>query len=46
VKSNEHAPAQFRVNGPLTDIPGFYAAFDVKEGDANWRLDSLRISIW
>jgi putative endopeptidase len=46
VKSNEHAPAQFRVNGPLADISEFYTAFDVKEGDAMWRPDSLRIKIW
>jgi putative endopeptidase len=46
VKSNEHSPARFRVNGPLADVPAFYAAFDVKEGDAMWRPDSSRISIW
>jgi putative endopeptidase len=46
VKSNEHSPAQFRVNGPLADIPEFYEAFGVKEGDAMWRPDSLRIKIW
>ena len=46
VKSNEHSPAQFRVNGPLSDIPDFYAAFDVKPGDALWRPDSLRVKIW
>lgn len=46
VKSNVHSPAQYRVNGPLSDISAFYAAFDVKEGDAMWLPDSMRIKIW
>jgi len=46
VKSNEHSPAQFRINGPMADMPEFYAAFDVKPGDAMWRPDSLRVKIW
>jgi putative endopeptidase len=46
VKSNEHAPAKFRVNGPLSDMPEFYEAFNVKQGDAMWLPDSLRVSIW
>ncbi len=46
VKSDEHSPAQFRVNGPLSNMPEFYAAFGVKEGDKMWRPDSLRVKIW
>jgi putative endopeptidase len=46
VRSDVHSPAKFRVNGPLSDIPEFYAAFGVKEGDAMWRPDSLRVKIW
>ncbi len=46
VKSNEHSPPRFRVLGPLANIPEFYAAFDVKQGDAMWRPDSLRVKIW
>jgi putative endopeptidase len=46
VKSNVHSPAKFRVLGPVSNIPEFYAAFGVKEGDALWRPDSLRIRIW
>jgi len=46
VRSDVHSPAKFRVNGPLSDIPEFYAAFGVKEGDAMWRADSLRVKIW
>ena len=46
VKSNEHSPAKFRVNGPLSNIPEFYQAFGVKQGAALWVPDSLRVNIW
>ncbi|HZY24189.1 MAG TPA: M13-type metalloendopeptidase, partial [Bacteroidales bacterium] len=46
VKSNEHSPAKFRVNGPLSDMPEFYQAFGVKEGDKLWFPDSMRVKIW
>ena len=46
VKSNEHSPAKFRVNGPLSNIPEFYNAFSIKEGEAMWRSESSRVKIW
>jgi len=46
VRSDEHSPARFRVNGPLADMDAFYKTFNVKEGDAMWRPDSLRVKIW
>ncbi len=46
VRSDVHSPPQFRVIGPLSDMPEFYAAFGVKPGDAMWRPDSLRPVIW
>jgi putative endopeptidase len=46
VKSNEHSPAKFRVLGPLSNMPEFYATFGIKKGDALWRADSLRVKIW
>jgi putative endopeptidase len=46
IKSDEHSPAKFRVNGPLSNMPEFYKAFGIKEGDAMWLPDSLRVSIW
>ncbi len=46
VRSNEHSPAKQRVIGPLSDMPEFYAAFNVKKGDAMWRADSVRVKIW
>lgn len=41
-----HSPAKWRVNGPFANIPEFYEAFGVKEGDPMWRADSVRVSIW
>ena len=46
VRSDVHSPPKFRVIGPLSNMPEFYEAFNVKEGDAMWRPDSLRIKIW
>lgn len=46
VKSDVHSPPQFRVNGPLANIPEFHNAFGVKEGDAMWRPEAKRVKIW
>jgi putative endopeptidase len=45
-RSNVHSPPKFRVIGPLSNIPEFYAAFGVQKGDAMWRPESLRVKIW
>ncbi len=46
VKTNVHAPAKERVNGPVVNVPEFYEAFGVKKGDKMYRADSLRVNIW
>jgi putative endopeptidase len=46
VNTNPHAPANFRVLGPLANMNEFYTAFNVKPGDAMYRADSLRAVIW
>ena len=46
VRSDVHSPAKFRVIGPLSNMPEFYEAFNIKEGDAMWQADSLRVKIW
>lgn len=44
--SDVHSPAKWRVNGPFANVPEFYEAFKVKEGDPMWRPDSLRVKVW
>jgi putative endopeptidase len=46
VKTDPHAPARWRVNGPLSNMPEFKAAWGCKEGDAMVRAESLRARIW
>jgi putative endopeptidase len=46
VTVDPHAPALWRVMGPLSNLPEFAAAFHCKTGDAMVRPDSLRAEIW
>ena len=41
-----HAPAMYRVNGPMPNVPEFYEAFHVKPGDKMYLADSLRVHLW
>ena len=44
--SDVHAPAKWRVLGPLANIPEFYEAFGIKEGQPMWRPEADRVHIW
>ena len=44
--SDVHAPPKWRVLGPLSDIPEFDEAFDVKPGNAMWIAPESRVRIW
>jgi len=46
LKTNPHSPGKWRVNGPLSNMPEFRAAWGCKEGDGMVRPDSLRARIW
>ena len=46
VLTNPHAPEMYRANGPLRNIPEFYAAFGVKEGDKLFLPAERRVKIW
>ncbi|MDO1500575.1 M13 family metallopeptidase [Winogradskyella maritima] len=46
VATDPHSPPQWRVNGPLMNFTPFYNAFDVNEGEANYRTEEERIKIW
>ncbi len=46
VKTNVHAPAHFRVNGPLANLKSFQQAFACKPGQAMVNEEPRRVEIW
>jgi len=46
VLSDPHSPSEWRVNGPLSDMPEFAEAFHCKAGDAMVRSEQDRPAIW
>lgn len=46
IMTDVHAPVEFRVIGPLSNMPDFRRTFNVKPGDRMYRPDSLMIVIW
>lgn len=44
--SDPHSPGPYRVIGTLSNMPEFYAAFGVGEGDALYRAPEDRAKIW
>jgi putative endopeptidase len=46
VLSNPHSPSKFRVNGVVRNDDGWYAAFDVKPGDAMYLGPDQRVRLW
>ncbi|MEW6469111.1 MAG: M13 family metallopeptidase [Bacteroidota bacterium] len=46
ILTDVHSPAHLRVNGPFSNIPEFYEAFGVKEGQKMYRAPGDRVVIW
>lgn len=46
LKVDPHSPPEFRVNGVMPNVDGFYEAFDVKEGDKMYLPPAQRVRIW
>jgi putative endopeptidase len=44
--TNPHSSPMWRVNGPVSNMPAFYEAFQVQSSDSMYRPDSLRVKIW
>ena len=44
--TNPHSPGAVRAFAPLRNVDAWYAAFDVKEGDANYVKPEDRVRIW
>lgn len=45
-KEDVHSLGEFRVNGPLPNLPEFHAAFGIKEGDPMYLSKEKRAIIW
>jgi len=41
-----HSPTVYRTNGPVRNVPEFYEAFNVSEGDALYLAPEERVKIW
>ena len=46
INTDPHAPGHFRVNGPLSNMPEFAAAYGAKDGDKMVRPAEVRAKIW
>ena len=46
ISTNPHAPTMYRANGAVRNVPEFYEAFDVAEGDALYLPPDERVKIW
>jgi putative endopeptidase len=46
VTVDPHSPAEFRINGPASNLPEFYSAFSVAKGDTLYRESRHRAKIW
>ncbi|WP_276168322.1 M13 family metallopeptidase [Zobellia alginiliquefaciens] len=46
INTDPHSPANFRVNGVVSNIPEFYSAFNVQKGDSLYLAPEKRVKIW
>jgi len=46
VLTDPHSPGTYRINGPASNLPEFYEAFGVKQGDKLYRKPKDRAKIW
>jgi putative endopeptidase len=46
INVDPHSPEMYRVNGPLSNTPAFYKAFDIKPGDKMYRDEKDMVKVW
>jgi len=46
ILSDPHSPGEFRVNGVLPNIPGFYEAFGIQPNHGMYLKPADRVKIW
>jgi predicted metalloendopeptidase len=44
--TDPHSPGEYRVNGVVRNMPEFYSAFGVKEGDGAYLPPEKRVKVW
>ncbi|HYO55295.1 M13 family metallopeptidase [Archangium sp.] len=44
--TDPHSPGEYRVNGVVRNMPEFYSAFGVKEGDGVYLPPEKRVKVW
>jgi putative endopeptidase len=46
LKTDPHSPGKYRVNGPFSNLPEFWEAFNVKDGDPMKNPPDKLVKIW
>jgi putative endopeptidase len=46
VQTDPHSPAKWRINGPMSNMPEFKAAWGCKDGEPMVRAEDVRAKIW
>lgn len=46
IMTDVHAPAKYRINGPLANMVEFHKAFGIKKGDKMFQDEKERVVIW
>jgi putative endopeptidase len=46
IQTNPHSPSMYRSNGAVRNVPEWYEAFEVQEGDALYLPPEERVKIW
>jgi len=46
IQTNPHSPPEYRTNGPMSNMPSFYKAFNVQPNNKMYRPDSARVKVW
>lgn len=46
ILTDPHSPEQYRCNAPISNIDAWYAAFDIKPGDKNYKKPEDRTKVW
>jgi len=46
INVDPHSPGMYRVIGPVSNMPEFYKAFNIKPGDKMYREEKDRVRVW